>query len=1326
MQTLEQIAEQIARNAEQSEPVIYGPWAGSMRSKTADKVPRTHIATGSEFVYVPRTGHFRRRLGQTQKFDTFGSAAGMLPAKWGGRARWMEEFSSESISDGIPTIASLVTKETMASASVLDDGRFSNFWVRDQVGSTNYTIGAEYGTETYPALGSHQSYKIVPLWYDSGDGGITRGTSEFLRRFFVSGSRRFRKVGNWTYHPSLYGTPSRWRNRFGIDASTTVESHPNGNVDTTGWLNFAGGAGLYTDIDDPSNALDGDTTCLRDGGGGGGSIVSKFGMQAITGTVSGTWTLKVSIKHAVGGYLTGPTISICSGPSGTTGDIVNHSVTAASVTTAYTTYSYSLTAAEVGKLSANKASFSLKITDGGSPRETFISAIWLSGPRDNNRLIPSGPIPPLHSGSLAAGAVTSTGGSIMVVPDADETAGGWTSTGASLFSVVDESTLDTSDYISCVSGGGLCRLRLSDPTYTPVVGDTVTISITARCSVAVGFAGNTILVELLEGTTVRYSGNVTTPYTGASVTTTLTLSAGQVGSVTDWTNLKLRLTVSAFAGTTAQVSRAVLNISHVTAESQGAWRGSDRFYHAVAPLFEDGSVWMPTIARPPSSSLPSGYNLFTVDAANPNTTYDRVTWSNLPKRLYGQIGLVLLRSPKISAVKDDNLQLSPFDMRVVTVIRDATTTTYEDYNGADDSLGLDVDKLFIRFDHLMPPRARYIFGGDMRVCHSYGGQNPSAIVIAPVGRSADYDLNLADDDATAYTSQGSWMQLKLDSSGVMTLTLIQGDGATATNTTTFASGTYDTLQKLVDAVNATNFATNGQQWRAQICPGANPDVLTTALCPHNREIASCVIDNTAKTITKTAGGLGKVAVGHLIAGATSGTTGAYVTAINSDFSLTYTGTLTTGTETLFYYNDLGDAQVTTPATSTLGFQRVICGALPGFLYFSKTQLDRETLDKQSVWMTTASPNSSKSAANNFSLKTSNRFAPPDGNAGISMGGGGVDNGFVVPYANGIYAIRNKRDLGTGLDSDYRIEHINRTRGCIAWNTVGTGPGFVHYLTREAMCAADLNGEVQLSDDIYLHNPQTGDFSYEAPLAESATARDIDYDLSDTTITAYASARALRGVLWVNYRASGASPNRQVAYDFSTGNPSTGLLALRDNQGLVDYLSEPPRLIRPAGSMWGWSTPLTRALTAMCEGRRSDGNHLYGWNDANAGSTGDGRVDEFETAETDNGTAISGSVGTPIERMGLRTKMAAQKIILEHSSPSGSAGTLEFHRGSADTTHSLTLTTSAVDLLREVCELPQEARASVDRFYLKYAQTSGSAREVRTMEASVVALRDSLD
>ena len=1301
-------ANQIAKSALPLRPIEFGPWLGSMRSRSQDQVPREYIAAGSNFLYLPRDLSFKRRGGQTQKFDTFGSSAGLLPAKWSSKGRWLESFVSEAISDGVPTLMGLATKETVASG--LDDGRFSQVYVRDQVGNFNYTLGDEFSDTTYPEPGSVPSYKVVPLWYDSGDGGITRGATEFARRFFVSGSRRFLKVGNWWYHPSLYGTPSRWRGQFtpsgGVGSAISHQYARPISVDTLGakWTNQAGSAVNIWNVVDESTRDDADyiTESIVNGAGSTLLILRLWngGASGVTIGAATVATLRFTAKRVV----------VSGSPAGTEViqvKLVSGVTTVKTITQTVTnTASFDLitTVLSAGELALINVANNLNVeisTIGQGDLHLFHDVSWVeldfsgSGTllTNSNRLIPSGPLPTCYAGTLAKGTVISDNGVITMRPDADIIDGDWLNQAGSavnLYQSIDETSLDTTDYIRDIFAfGAACTIGLSNPGYTPTIFDSAVMRVTWAVQGVLTDA-STLTVRLMQGAVAKAQMSATALGSNTnwqSLTYTLTFS--ELASISDWNDLRLEFTAVNNLGTPVdiRVAQAQVDIEQTIVQNQGGWKGSDRFYYSLAFRFEDGSVWMPCMARPPSQRLLSGFNIFTVDLSNPNTTYDRVVWTNIPIGPYGCIGRILLRTPKISAVQDDNLQIDPFDLRIIWEIKDNTTTTYDDYYGTDESLTLDVAKAFIRFDHIMPPRCRYIFGGDMRVCHSYGAQSPCAIMIVPVGRTTDYDLNLPDTNPTLYNNDASYMQVSIDTAGAGQLILVQTTGAAITNTKTFLFTSSTTLQQLVDDINNTSCAVDGQQWRAALCPGANPDATTLSLTPHSRAIASCVISG--QTITKTAGGLSKVAVGNQISG-TGVTIGAYVSRIDSDTQLTFVGTITPATVTLTFYTELGDTP--TSALANAGYQRVISHSLPGFLFFTKTYLNNEVLDKQAIWMTVASPGQAKSAANNFSGRLSNKFTPP-ADAGISMGGGPCEHGFVVPFSNKIGAIRTKPDSGSAFDESFELAMLNESRGCCAWNTVVPGNSFVPYLTPHGLCAANLEQEVLLSGAIFVHGADArGDFTYEIPLCVAASATDND--------SAYASSRVMRGAIWTSYRSSGSHPNRQNVYDFSASDDQNGLDALINKEN---------------GKRWGWSVPLVRSVTAMAEAVRSDGSHLYGWNDENVGSTGDGRIDEIEVGDTDNGTAISGSVESPWEKASRHTQIAGVQAYLWHNAPTGSVGTFDYTRSLLIDTYSLTpSTSSSVDVMRDPKILPQGAQVGSGAFKFAYNQTSGSARTVRNV------------
>src|SRR3990172_1618283 len=298
-------ASRIAAAALPQTSVLYGPWEGSMRSVSADRVPKEYLAESdsdtpsSNFLYLPRSGYWRRRLGQVQRFDTFGAAVGHLPAKWSSKCRQVQEFNSDSISDGIPTLIALLTRETIATG--LDDGRFSNVWVRDQVANLNYTIGDEYGAVTYPVPGTEAAYKFVPLWYDSGDGGLTRGVTEFARRFFFGGSRRFQKVGHWWYFPSLFGTPCRWQGLFPPATQVLAYARPSTDVAPDPGIDWSkvGGAGTFASLlDDTGSDVAGVDYARFTVGVGVTTLDMNLGTVTDPGTDSG-WILKLTMRSSI-------------------------------------------------------------------------------------------------------------------------------------------------------------------------------------------------------------------------------------------------------------------------------------------------------------------------------------------------------------------------------------------------------------------------------------------------------------------------------------------------------------------------------------------------------------------------------------------------------------------------------------------------------------------------------------------------------------------------------------------------------------------------------------------------------------------------------------------------------------------------------------------------------------------------------------------------------------------------------------------------------------------------------------------------------------------
>ena len=70
--------------------IDYGPWRGSMRSRSLDQVPKEFAGDGLDYRYLARTGTWVRRQGMTIRFDTLSGgheATGQLTVMWTARCR---------------------------------------------------------------------------------------------------------------------------------------------------------------------------------------------------------------------------------------------------------------------------------------------------------------------------------------------------------------------------------------------------------------------------------------------------------------------------------------------------------------------------------------------------------------------------------------------------------------------------------------------------------------------------------------------------------------------------------------------------------------------------------------------------------------------------------------------------------------------------------------------------------------------------------------------------------------------------------------------------------------------------------------------------------------------------------------------------------------------------------------------------------------------------------------------------------------------------------------------------------------------------------------
>jgi len=203
--------------------LTFGPFTRAVSSVEPHLAPAECIAAGSlNYLVDPVAGGAFKRSGSSIVGDTVDGVTGAAVAGITESApEWiparLRSFKSDALADGAsggyPTPSVLYRREASATTwPAVDDGVFGTEYVRRA--AANYVALSEYGSTAYPttggAMGGEIKYKVAPFWYESGDGGYSRGATELTRRFFASGSWATVDAGRWRYYPNLRGTPLRW------------------------------------------------------------------------------------------------------------------------------------------------------------------------------------------------------------------------------------------------------------------------------------------------------------------------------------------------------------------------------------------------------------------------------------------------------------------------------------------------------------------------------------------------------------------------------------------------------------------------------------------------------------------------------------------------------------------------------------------------------------------------------------------------------------------------------------------------------------------------------------------------------------------------------------------------------------------------------------------------------------------------------------------------------------------------------------------------------------------------------------------------------------
>lgn len=431
------------------------------------------------------------------------------------------------------------------------------------------------------------------------------------------------------------------------------------------------------------------------------------------------------------------------------------------------------------------------------------------------------------------------------------------------------------------------------------------------------------------------------------------------------------------------------------AATGGIFKGEHIAYYAVVPQFEDGSYGAPFIGG-------NGLGLIQVGAAA--TLYSNVQL-NIPPGPEGTIRRIVCRTTMVDT-SAPYAAPDPYTLKICGVVNNNTASTF--YDDTPDS-GLSDNAQVIRYDYIMPPRARTLWTMDGRVVYGDLSANPAAIILAP------YSANNSYLDTTTYTYDtvgaysGTRFYFWFDGTNLK-LKHGAGGGAAGVDQTIAIAGL--TLQGVVDAINTVAVGVGVYNWRAQLAPGVDGDAPASDLQVMNG--ADWFDDDTA---------------------AADGTTG-NCRVIN--------GCSLPG---FLYFKATSDWL--TRSVDENGVHFTISG--PG----------------------TGTQDADAPMAPNATVGGNQCRRRLRANMRRLLGGGALLDGSIVVYSGGIGLLRNVRGGKTGIDTDYRLEQWKGKSGGISWQSIAEGDGWVTYMTRKGLMVNDGKKEVCVSKRVWITRGKGG-------------------------------------------------------------------------------------------------------------------------------------------------------------------------------------------------------------------------------------------------------------
>ena len=226
-----------------------GPFTGHVSSIKRFLAPDgASTGASTNYLFDPVEGAFFRRQGSTILRDSYASSHetnGLLESAWGAIDRRAFPIDSPSLTDGYPTYGVLYAKDTNPSFPTTDTGWMGTVYLANtnkSGASGNYNLLREFSSNHYLVNGANGAtcdIVCIPLWYESGEGGYTRGSFEFSRRFLGAGSRAALQASDSLFLPNLRGTPLQWfEKRFNDD--TTAGTAEKVRIRPTGPLPLVG------------------------------------------------------------------------------------------------------------------------------------------------------------------------------------------------------------------------------------------------------------------------------------------------------------------------------------------------------------------------------------------------------------------------------------------------------------------------------------------------------------------------------------------------------------------------------------------------------------------------------------------------------------------------------------------------------------------------------------------------------------------------------------------------------------------------------------------------------------------------------------------------------------------------------------------------------------------------------------------------------------------------------------------------------------------------------------------------------------------------------